>query len=98
MMKRALPALRPLIAVAVLGLPLALGIVWAIEDVYGVPLTARSFRFERPLAATLLVAGVLVLVARGYAYKRRIPRLTVSRGTDLKRIGGGFRIWLEPRA
>jgi Ca-activated chloride channel family protein len=94
-MRRAVPALRPVIALLVLAVPTALGITWAIESIYGVPLTERSFRFERPLAATLLVAGLLVLVARGYLYKRRIPRLTVSRGFDLSRLGGGYRVWLS---
>ena len=95
MMKRALPALRPVICTVLLALPLALGVAWTIESVYGVPLAPRSFRFERPLALTLLLAGLLVLLARGYLYRKRSPRLAVSRGADLKALGSGFRVWLN---
>src|SRR5262249_17733348 len=59
-----------------------------------VPLEARSFRFERPLAIVLLFAALLVLAARGYTHARRSPRLQVSRGADLRSLRGGFRVWL----
>jgi Ca-activated chloride channel family protein len=93
-MKRYLPALRPLISTFVLALPIALGVIYAIEDVYEVPLAERSFRFERPLALWLLGAAALVLLARGYLYRKRSPRLQVSRGRDLRSLSGGYRIWL----
>jgi Ca-activated chloride channel family protein len=86
--------LRPLLCTLAL-LPLCgFCVAWMIEHVYGVPLTERSFRFERPLAATLLGAALLVLIARGYLYKTRSPRLRVSRGRDLQSLAVGPRIWL----
>jgi Ca-activated chloride channel family protein len=94
-MKRWSSALRPVICTMVLALPLAFFVLFAIEHVYEVPLDRRSFRFERPLAVTLLAAAVLVLCARGFVYLRRSPRLRVSRGADLKSLGGGFRVWLN---
>jgi Ca-activated chloride channel family protein len=93
-MKRALPALRPVICTVLLALPLGFFVVFAIESVYGVPLEPHSFRFERPLAGVLLAAALLVLLARGYFYKQRSPRLRVSRGRDLASLGGGLRVWL----
>ncbi len=94
-MKRLLPRLRPVICTLLLALPIGALIVLAIEQVYEVPLEPDSFRFERPLAATLLAAALLVLVARGYLQRRRSPRLQVSRGADLKSLGGGRRVWLD---
>src|SRR5947207_15931120 len=95
MKKRALPALRPVICTLLLALPLALLVVWTVERVYGVPLAERSFRFERPLAVVLLGAALLVLLARGFLYRRRSLRLRVSRGADLKMLGSGPRVWLN---
>jgi Ca-activated chloride channel family protein len=69
-------------------------VAWLVDHVYGVPLNERSFRFERPLAAALLFAPLLVLIARGYLYRSRSPRLLVSRGRDLQSFSGGARIWL----
>ncbi len=75
----------------------ALGIVaLAIEQSYDVPLSARNLRFERPWAALLLPAALLVLVVRGYLRKRRAPRLLVSRGVDLASLPTGPRVYLEP--
>jgi Ca-activated chloride channel homolog len=92
-----LPAiLRPLVATLALAALVALGVSVLIESVYEVPLTARNFRFERPLAASLLAAGLLVLIARGYLRRRRAPRLSVSRGSDLGALPEGPRVWLEP--
>jgi Ca-activated chloride channel homolog len=95
-MMRLPKALRPILATLVLGALAALLVATLIEQVYDVPLTARSFRFERPLAATLLSAGLLVLIARGYLQRRRRPRLQVSRGVDLAALPEGPRVWLEP--
>lgn len=95
-MKRLPRALRPLLATLVLAAAAAALCATLIDHVYGVPLTPRSFRFERPLAASLLVAGLLVLIARGYWQRRRRPRLKVSRALDLKALPEGPRVWLEP--
>jgi Ca-activated chloride channel family protein len=94
-MKRALTALRPLICTLLLAVPVALGVVVAIEDVYQVPLEPESFRFERPLAALLLGGALLVLASRGFLYLRRLPRLRVSRGADLRALSSGYRLWLN---
>jgi Ca-activated chloride channel homolog len=96
MKKRSLlPAMRPVICTLLLALPLALGVTAAIEQVYQVPLEPESFRFERPLAALLLGGALLVLLARGFLYLRRLPRLRVSRGADLKSLSSGYRLWLS---
>jgi Ca-activated chloride channel homolog len=94
MMRRFGPALRPLICTLLLALPIALLVTWAVEHYYQVPLAAQSFRFERPLALSLIAGALLVLIARGFLYRRRSPRLLVSRGADLRAIGGGPRVWL----
>jgi len=88
--------LRPIAATVLLAALAGALCVWAIEYFYGVPLTAHSFRFERPLAASLSVAVLLVLLARGYFQKRRRPRLQVSRASDLHSLPEGPRLWLEP--
>lgn len=88
--------LRALLCVPLIALPLGLFVVWLIEHVYGVPLQARSFRFERPYALVLLAAAPLVWVARALLARRRSPRLSVSKGADLKALRGGFRTWLAP--
>jgi Ca-activated chloride channel family protein len=94
-MMRLPKALRPLLATLLLSALAALLVATLIEQVYGVPLTARSFRFERPLAASLMSAGLLVLIA-GYLQRRRRPRLQVSRGVDLAALPEGPRVWIEP--
>ena len=60
------------------------------------PLSAKNVRFERPWAALVLPAALLVLVVRGYLRKRRAPRLLVSRGVDLAGLPTGPRVYLEP--
>jgi Ca-activated chloride channel family protein len=95
-MKRALlPLLRPAICTLVLAVPLALGVLAVIENVYQVPLEPESFRFERPLAVVLALGALLVLAARGFLYLRRLPRLRVSRGGDLRALSSGYRLWLS---
>ena len=42
----------------------------------------------------MLAGALLVLIARGFLYRRRSPRLLVSRGADLRALGGGPRVWL----
>ena len=95
-MKRFPKALRPILATLLLAGFAALLCLTLIDRLYGVPLTPRSFRFERPLAASLLGAGLLVLIARGYLQQRRRPRLQISRGLDLKQLPEGPKVWLEP--
>ncbi|HEX4352248.1 MAG TPA: VWA domain-containing protein, partial [Polyangiales bacterium] len=87
---------RPILATVLLLAIAALLVSTLIEQVYEVPLTSHSFRFERPLAAALLAAGLLVLLARGYLQRRRRPRLQVSRAFDLSALPEGPRVWLEP--
>jgi Ca-activated chloride channel family protein len=67
---------------------------FAVQELYGVPLTERSMRFERPAALVLCAAAVLVLLARGFAYRQRSPRLRVSRGHDFAVLSAGPRVWL----
>lgn len=93
---RRLPWLRPLAATALV-LVLAAGLVaWLVERVYEVPLSADNLRFERPLAGVLLLGPLLALLARGYLYKRRTPRILVSRGLDLRATLSGPRVLLPP--
>lgn len=96
-MNRFVPqALRPLLCTVVLAVPVLAGVALVIEELYQVPLDRESFRFERPLAALLLGGALLVLLARGYLYRFRMPRLRVSRGRELRAVGSGFRLWLQP--
>lgn len=95
-MKRIPKVLRPILATLLLSAAAAALCVWLIDQIYGVPITPRSFRFERPLAVSLLSAGLLVLIARGYWQRRRRPRLQMSRALDLRALPEGPRIWLEP--
>src|SRR6185503_10565660 len=71
-------------------------VVGLVEELYEVPLQAKNLRFERPLAAVLLAAALLVLLARGFLHKRRAPRLLVSRGAELQALRSGWRAWLSP--
>lgn len=90
------PALQPLVFTLVLACVALAGVLLLIENLYEVPLSARSLRFERPLAGLLLAGGLLVLGVRGYLRKRRAPRLLVSRGLDLGALPAGVRAYLEP--
>ncbi len=54
-----------------------------LEAHYEVPISSGSFRFERPWAALLLVAGLLVWIARGWLYRSAVPRLQFSQGQAL---------------
>lgn len=73
-------------------IPVAYGVAYAVEGVYGVPLEAGSFRFERPWAALLLFAVPLIYAAH-HAHRRTRPRLRFSRGPDLAKLAPGFRTW-----
>ena len=95
MMQR-FPWLKPLLATLLL-LVLSTGLVsWIVEHVYEVPLSPDNLRFERPLAGVLLLGPLLALLARGYLYKRRTPRLLVSRGLELRATLSGRRLYLPP--
>ncbi len=95
-MKRVVARLRPLICTLALLVPVAALCGYLVEDVYGVPLTEKSFRFERPAALWLIGGALLVLVVRGWLERRRRPRLQVSRGADLRAVASGPRVWLSP--
>ena len=82
-MKRVLTRLRPILWTALIALPVASLVAWSIEALYEVPLRAENLRFERPWAWTLLPAALLVLAVRGYLQRQRLPRLRVSRGSEL---------------
>src|SRR5690606_9425648 len=95
-MKRALTAALPVLWTVAILIPATYVVLWAIESVYGVPLGDETFRFERPWAALLLPAALLVLVARGWLQDRRAPRMQLSRVHDLPVLGRrGFRTWLR---
>lgn len=79
-----------------LALGAAVAIAVLLERVHGVPLDARNLRFERPEAVVLLLGALLVLATRGWLYRRRTPRLRVSRATELRAIGSGVRGRLVP--
>ncbi len=95
-MKRVLSWLLPLGWTLAFLIPTVYVVVWLIESFYGVPLADGSFRFERPWAALLLPAGLLVLIARGWVQDRRAPRLKASRVHDLAVLGrAGWRTWFR---
>jgi len=95
-MTRARMWLRPLLFTAVLLALTAACLALVIERVYEVPLSPDNLRFERPLAAFLLLGPVLALIARGYLYRRRTPRMLVSRGAELRATLRGPRQLLPP--
>lgn len=68
------------------------GAVYIIETVFEMPIWTGQFRFERPWAACLFPASLLVLLARGYWNHTRAPRLLVSRGLDMQRAGASKRM------
>lgn len=95
-MKRLVRTLAPLWWTLAIGLAVSAAAVMALERVYEVPLDARSLRFERPEAVVLVEGALLALAVRGWWYRRRMPRLRVSRGADLKTMGRGLRGALVP--
>jgi len=95
-MKRYFRPPAPILWVLLTALPVACVIAYIIEAFYEVPLKPDNIRFERPWAASLLFGALLILLVRGFYYKRRIPRLRVSRGRDLAAIKqSGFRARLK---
>ncbi len=93
-LQRFVAPLRPWLATLGVLSVMAPLVAWLVERVYEVPLEPESFRFERPLAGVLVVAALLVVIARGHLAKQRAPRLLVSRGADLRAASGQNRIWL----
>jgi Ca-activated chloride channel family protein len=88
---------RPLLPIAwalVFAAPTAIAVGYLVENLFDVPLSEGSFRFERPWAALLFVAVPLVLVARGWLQRFAAPRLQVSRGRAIAHAGRGLRPWL----
>ena len=59
------------------------GVAYALERHYGVSLGGEGFRFERPWAALLLLAGPLVFIAQTWLHKFAAPRLQLSRVAGL---------------
>ncbi len=95
-MKRLLRKAGPLLWTLLFGAALAATIAHAIEVHYGVPLRPENVRLQRPWALGLPGFAALVLLARGWLYRMRMPRLQVSRGADLFRLGRrGVRLWLK---
>jgi Ca-activated chloride channel family protein len=86
-MKRALSALAPIGWTLIFLVPTTYVVVWLIESQFEVPIAEGSFRMERPWAALLLPAALLVLAARGWIHDRRAPRLKISRVHDLQMVG-----------
>lgn len=91
-MKPLLRKLAPVLWTIVLLVPSLVVVAVVIELHYGVALTEGSFRFERPLAALLLLGPLVVLGVRGYLHDRSAPRLRVSRGAELAAVAGGRRL------
>lgn len=86
-----------------LGWALILGIVagyfslWMVESGYGVPLEARSFRFERGWAALLCVAPLLAWAAQAVLHRRHAPRIRLSRARDVAVVARRTpRSWVAP--
>lgn len=78
-------------------IPIVYVCAYWIEGVYEVPLEAGSFRFERPWAALLLVAPVLVWLARAVLLSHAAPRIQLSRTADVAKVARpGLRAWTAP--
>jgi len=95
-MKRFSSLVRPLGFVVLFSAIASAVVALIVEQVYEVPLSAHSFRWQRPLAGLLLSAGLLVFVVRGPLRRQRAPRLLVSQAAELGALPQGLRVWLEP--
>ena len=94
-MNRVLRALLPVGWTLFFLVPITYVVVWTIESQFEVPIVDGSFRFERPWAGLLLVAGLLVLVAH-YVHESRAPRFKMSRVHDLALVARvGWRQWIR---
>jgi Ca-activated chloride channel family protein len=96
-LKRSSSILLSILWVFAILVPVVYVCAYWVEAVYEVPLQAGSFRFERPWAALLLVAPVLVWLARGWLHHDRAPRIRVSRSRDIAKVArAGVRAWTAP--
>jgi Ca-activated chloride channel family protein len=95
-MRRVSPWLRALGVTLLLAALAASVVSLLIERVYEVPLSPESFRWQRPFAGLLLIAGALVLLVRGPLRRHRSPRLLVSQASQLAALPQGWRAWIEP--
>jgi Ca-activated chloride channel family protein len=91
---RVVKELLPIGWTMVFAVPTAFVVGYLVENMFEVPLSDGSFRFERPWAALLLIGVPFVLVSRGF-FRYATPRLRVSRGRTLSEVGSGWRVWLE---
>jgi Ca-activated chloride channel family protein len=88
--------LKPLGFIVAFAAASALIVTQLIERVYEVALEPGNFRWQRPLAALLCLAALLVFAARGPLRRRRSPRLLFSQAAELGSLPQGFRAWLDP--
>jgi Ca-activated chloride channel family protein len=96
-MSRALKLLLSLLWTVAFFVPVMYLCVYVVESVYGAPLQAGSFRFERPWAALLLPAALLVWLARAWIHDQRAPRILLSRARDVAKVArSGIRAWAAP--
>jgi Ca-activated chloride channel family protein len=96
-MSRWLKVLLSVLWTGVLLIPALAVCAGMVESYYGVPLEAGSFRFERPYAALLGPAALLVWLARAVLHAERAPRIRFSRLRDVAQAARwGIRAWLAP--
>ncbi|MCA9603702.1 MAG: VWA domain-containing protein, partial [Myxococcales bacterium] len=81
-----------------LGAVCGLGVIYAIEHLYGVPLTDTSFRFERPWFGVLFAGALLAFLARTWWFRFHAPRILMSRAHELHTAPKGWRTHLVPLA
>ncbi|MCA9610345.1 MAG: VWA domain-containing protein [Myxococcales bacterium] len=81
-MSRALRIIMPIGWTGFFLVPITYIVWWLIESRFDVAIAPDSFRFERPWAAALLPAFLLVLAAH-YVHEQRGPRVKMSRVHDL---------------
>jgi len=94
--QRILDQLMPSLLLGAVMLVALTAAIVGIDVGYEVPLfTKGAFRFERPLAALLLLGPVLVFVAQAGLYRRRGTRLGISRASELATMPRGARAWLS---
>lgn len=90
-MKRLRSLMMPVAWTLAFALIAGYGAAYVTEAVFSMPISTGQFRFERPWAALLLPAALIVLIARGYMQHTRAPRLLVTRVADIRRVGPGRR-------
>lgn len=87
-------AFVPLLWALVFAASSAIAVIVVIGRVYEMPLQTSGFRFERGWAWFLVLAAPLSLVAHRTMFRRRIPRLRISRVADLPKRRGR-KIWID---